>query len=148
MLFIQLSTNNTKKIICLKSKTYHYCQLLVKTGSIPSNPLSWKCISFPIIEADVIESMPFKLLKCHRTKQFFLAAGCYSLRSYLSCSSVLFIANCTWFLGCPLWRVILLRFDASKIKATLHANAICESIFYRWARVIIRNALRKFGVFW
>ena len=32
----QLSSNNTKKLICLKSKTRHYCQSLVQTGSIPS----------------------------------------------------------------------------------------------------------------
>ena len=30
MFFFQLSTNNKKKIICLKSKTCHYCQLLVQ----------------------------------------------------------------------------------------------------------------------
>ena len=34
--FFQLSTNNTKKIICLKSKASHYCQSLVQTGPIPS----------------------------------------------------------------------------------------------------------------
>ena len=44
--FFQLSTNNTKRIISLKSKTCHYCHPLVQTGSIPSTkvPLSW--ISF------------------------------------------------------------------------------------------------------
>ena len=36
MFFFQLSSNNTKKLICLKSKTRHYCQWLVQTGSIPS----------------------------------------------------------------------------------------------------------------
>ena len=34
--FFQLNTNNRKKITCLKSKTCHYCQSLVQTGSIPS----------------------------------------------------------------------------------------------------------------
>ena len=45
MFFFQLSTNNRKKKICLKSKTCHYCQSLVQIGSIPSKagvPLSWK----------------------------------------------------------------------------------------------------------
>ena len=36
MIFFQLSTSNTKKIICLKSRTCHCCQSLVQTGSIPS----------------------------------------------------------------------------------------------------------------
>ena len=36
MFFFQLSTNNTKKIICLKSRTCHECQSLVQTGFIPS----------------------------------------------------------------------------------------------------------------
>ena len=42
--FFQISTNNTKKVICLKSKTSHYCQSLLQTGSIPPKtevPLSW-----------------------------------------------------------------------------------------------------------
>ena len=34
--FFQQSINHTKMIICLKSKTCHYCQSLVQTGSIPS----------------------------------------------------------------------------------------------------------------
>ena len=34
--FFQLSTNNTKKVRCLKSKTCHYCHSLDQTGSIPS----------------------------------------------------------------------------------------------------------------
>ena len=87
-----------------------------------------------------------RVLETHRIKQFFLAASCYSFRSYLSCSIVLFITNCTRFLGSALWRVILLRFDASKIKPKVHANAICESIFCRGARVIIRSTLRKFRI--
>ena len=40
----QLSTNSTKKKICLKIKTCHYCQSLVQTSSMPSKtgvPLSW-----------------------------------------------------------------------------------------------------------
>ena len=35
--FFQLSTNNTKRIIYLKSKTCHYCHSLVETGSILSS---------------------------------------------------------------------------------------------------------------
>ena len=33
--FFQQSINHTKMIVCLKSKTCHYCQSLVQTGSIP-----------------------------------------------------------------------------------------------------------------
>ena len=41
--FICFFFSNTKKIICLKSKIFHYSQSLVQTGSIPSKtrvPLS------------------------------------------------------------------------------------------------------------
>ena len=92
--------------------------------------------------------MVFELLKRHHTKQFSLAAGCYSLGSYFPCSFVLFITDCTQSLGSVtgsvVRRMILFRFDASKIKTAVYANAVCESIFCWGARVILRDTLREF----
>ena len=42
MFFFHISTNNTKKIICLKSKTCHYCQSLIQTGSIDRSEIPVK----------------------------------------------------------------------------------------------------------
>ena len=103
------------------------------------------------IKVNVIDGVPFELLECHRGKQCFLVAGVYSLWSDFSHRlSALFIVVFIGLLLPAVLTVVLLGFDAPKIKATVLADTFYECILHRRARIIVKNAPRKFrtDMFW
>ena len=129
------------------------CQILCVRPSrlyifkyMDSRPMSdlWNII-LNTIKVNVIDCVLFALQEYLSEKQFFLATGFYTLWSDFSHRlRALFIAAFSG-LFCPAaWTMVLVGFNAPKIKATVCANTLHESIFCREARIIVRNTPRKF----